>query len=205
MSIVIGYVRVSTDGQGESGLGLAAQRAAILEDRFRSAEIRREVASGGRVNNRRVLRRTLDELRRGDTLVVSKLDRLARSAGDFHDIAREAQRRGWHLVVLDLGIDTATPMGKAMISMAATFAELERDMIGARIRDAFAVKRGQGDPRQASTAARARILELRAAGLTQNGIAEALTDEGWEPPCARGRTGASWHRSLVRRVLDATE
>jgi DNA invertase Pin-like site-specific DNA recombinase len=203
---VIGYVRVSTDGQEESGLGLADQRRRIEEEAARhgwDVEIREEIGSGGRADNRAVLGGIRAELRRGDVLVVAKLDRLTRSLLDFADVVAEAQRRGWTLLVLDQGFDLNTTNGRAMAGMLAVFAQWERELIGERIRSAFAVKRVQGDPRQASTGARVRILELRAAGLTQEAIARELTRSGFRPPQARGRRSRRWHRSLVRRVLDA--
>jgi DNA invertase Pin-like site-specific DNA recombinase len=204
---VFGYVRVSTDGQEESGLGLADQRARIEEEAARhgwDVEIREEVGSGGRADNRPVLAGVRVELRRGDVLVVAKADRLTRSLLDFADVVAEAQRRGWTLLVLDQGFDLNTTNGRAMAGMLAVFAQWERELIGERIRSAFAVKRAQGDPQQASNEARTRILELRAAGLTQEGIARELTQAGFKPPRTRGRVGNRWHRSLVRRVLDAT-
>jgi DNA invertase Pin-like site-specific DNA recombinase len=154
---VFGYVRVSTEEQGRSGLGLEAQRAAIREEASRrgwDVDIRQEVRSGSRAGNRPELQAVLSELQRGDTLVVTKLDRLARSATDFGKLLQLARRRGWDLIVLDLGIDMTTTMGKAMVQIVAVFAELERDMIADRIRDALAVKREQGDPRQVSNATR---------------------------------------------------
>jgi DNA invertase Pin-like site-specific DNA recombinase len=167
MSRVIGYVRVSTDEQGRSGLGLAAQRRAIL-GRFPGAEIVEEVKSAGKLSNRPVLCGLLEELRRGDTLIVSRLDRLARSATDMLNTAQLARRRGWSLVLLDIGLDTGTVMGKAMLGMLAVFAELERDMICVRRRDA-AVSR---DPSLAER--REQIRELAAAGLSQRAIQHEL-------------------------------
>ena len=206
MTRVFGYTRVSTDGQGESVLGLVDQRARIEEEAVRQGwevEVYEEVGSGGRADNRPVLTELRRQLRRGDVLVVAKLDRLTRSLLDFADVVAEAQRQGWTLLVLDQGFDLNTTNGRAMAGMLAVFAQWERELIGERIRSAFAVKREQGDLRQASNAARARILELRAAGLTQEQIASELTRVGFRPPQTRGRRGRRWHRSLVRRVLDA--
>src|SRR5206468_2824997 len=106
-----GYGRLS---KGEDdGKGMLDQRARIL-DAYPEAEIREEVKSGGKARNRPVLTQARKELRRGDTLVVTKLDRLTRSLLDFADITAEAKRRDWNLVVLDQGFDMATPHGKAM-------------------------------------------------------------------------------------------
>ena len=110
---VVGYVRVSTEEQGDSGLGLEAQRRAVLE-RYPHAEVVEEVGSGGRADNREGLAAIRRQLRRGDTLVVARLDRLTRSLKDFADIVAEAERRKWRLVVLDAGFDMTTAAGEAM-------------------------------------------------------------------------------------------
>jgi DNA invertase Pin-like site-specific DNA recombinase len=197
---VFGYVRVSTEEQGRSGLGLEAQSAAIRDEASRrgwDVDVRQEVRSGSRAGNRPELQAVLSELQRGDTLVVTKLDRLVRSATDFGKLLQLARRRGWDLIVLDLGIDMTTTMGKAMVQIVAVFAELERDMIADRIRDALAVKREQGDPRQVPNATREVIRELRATGLSERAIAARLNAD--EVPAV----GSRWFRTTVRRVLEA--
>jgi DNA invertase Pin-like site-specific DNA recombinase len=65
----------------------------------------------------------------GDGLVVAKMDRLARSVGHAVEILQLAERQGWSLVVLDLGMDLTTPAGEAMAHMLATFAQFERRLI----------------------------------------------------------------------------
>ncbi len=166
-----GYCRVSTEDQGESGLGLAAQRAAVLAARP-DAEVVEEVKSGGRADNRAVLRGVLARLRRGDVLVVSRLDRLTRSLKDFASIVEEAKGRGWSLVVLDGGFDMTTPTGRAMAGMLAVFAELERDMISQRTREALAAKRAGGwEPRTASLERAPECARLRDEGYSQRQIA----------------------------------
>jgi DNA invertase Pin-like site-specific DNA recombinase len=77
-------------------------------------------------------------------LVVTKLDRLSRSVIDFAALLALAERQGWALVVLDLGLDLTTPNGKFVASVMASVAQLERDLIGERTRQALAVKREQG-------------------------------------------------------------
>jgi DNA invertase Pin-like site-specific DNA recombinase len=196
----VGYARVSTEEQGRSGLGLEAQRSAIVAEcgrrGWRLAALHAEVASGGRADNRPLLGEALAALGRGDALVVSRLDRLTRSLPDFADLLRSAGRRGWNLVALDMGLDLATPTGRAMAGMAAVFAQWEREMIGLRISEALAAKRAGGwvPPRpahQTAEADEARVLRLRRCGLSQRGIAAALSEED----------GRTWHRETVARVL----
>jgi DNA invertase Pin-like site-specific DNA recombinase len=202
-----GYCRVSTEEQGESGLGLAAQRSAIeaacAERGLRLAAVREEVRSSARADNRPELQALLRGLRRGDVLVVSRLDRLTRSLLDIAALVEQARRRGWTLVVLDLGLDLSTPTGEAMAGMLAVFAQFERRLIGQRTRDALAAKRATGwVPHRFESPlpeeSRARALELAAAGISQRRIADALNREGI-PTGGGGR----WHRESVRRALSA--
>lgn len=207
---VLGYVRVSTEEQGESGLGLAAQRRAIEAECDRRgwqlADVREEVKSGARAENRPVLGEVLSQLHRGEAnaIVVAKLDRLARSVADFCDLARRGERQGWAIVVLDPALDMTTPMGMAFAQMLAVFAELERRMIGQRTSAALRVKMADGwrphrpDP-LIPACVRRKIVRLHRTGLSQRGIAEQLNAEG--VPAVGGR----WHRTTVVRVLRAEE
>jgi len=204
---VIGYRRVSTQEQAASGHGLDAQRDAIAEHAARKGWtvdwIEDEGATGGRINPG--LRRALDLLRtkQADALVVSKMDRLARSVLNAADIMRAAQDQGWSIVVLDLGMDLSTPSGKAMYNMLATFAELERDMISSRTKDGLAVARAKGKqigrPSGIPTDIRRRIVAARDAGFSFATIAGDLTDDGILSPT--GRT--VWDESVVRRAYTA--
>lgn len=170
VSRVIGYVRVSTDRQRESGLGLEAQRVA-LRTRFPGTEIVSEVASGGKLRNRPKLSEVLAEIERGDTLAVAKLDRLCRNAGELIELADRAHRAGWSLVLLDMGLDTGTPMGRAMLQVAGAFAELERTRNSERVIDALDGRDDQLGKR------RAAIRSLREAGRSIREIARMLDCE----------------------------
>lgn len=111
---VIGYIRVSTTEQGANGAGLEAQRAAIeaecLRRDWQLVRIDEDVLSG-RTLRRPGLQRALEACRsaEADGVVVAKLDRLSRSLVDFAGLLAEAQRCGWNLVALDLGVDLSTP------------------------------------------------------------------------------------------------
>jgi DNA invertase Pin-like site-specific DNA recombinase len=140
---VIGYCRVSTRAQGEDGLGMDAQVAAVLA-RYPEAVIVREVGSGARADGRPKFCAAVARMRAGDTLVTSKVDRLGRSAVDVVLLGERAVREGWSMVALDLGLDTSTPMGEFALTIFAAAARLERRLIGQRTRDALAVKREDG-------------------------------------------------------------
>jgi DNA invertase Pin-like site-specific DNA recombinase len=145
----------------------------------------------------------LDMLRRGDAsvLVVSKLDRLSRSLLDFATLMDRARREGWQLVVLDLAIDTTTPSGALMANVMASFAEYERQLIGARTAAALQQLKAQGKrlgrPRSLPAAVTARVVSERASGMTMAAIADGLNAHA--VPTARG--GARWYPSTVAAVL----
>ncbi len=147
---VIGYVRVSTAEQADSGLGLAAQRSTIEAEcdhrGWTLSAVYEDAASGKSMSGRRALGEAIGVLDEGDAsaLVVAKLDRLSRSVVDAAELLNRAQRAGWALVACDLGVDTTTPAGEAMANVMATFAQLERRLIGQRTRDALAMAKAAG-------------------------------------------------------------
>lgn len=210
---VIGYLRVSTDEQAVSGLGLGDQRAVISAEATRRGWAEAEVEflsdEGFSAKNlsRPAIARALDMLRNGQAsvLVVSKLDRLSRSLLDFATLMDRARREGWELVVLDLAIDTTVPSGQLMANVMASFAEYERRIIGARTSAALQQLKRQGvrlgRPRTMPEELTARIVSARRDGQTLNAIAQSLNAE--HVPTARG--GAKWHASTVRAVLVSAE
>jgi DNA invertase Pin-like site-specific DNA recombinase len=185
---VIGYVRVSTDEQSDSGLGLRAQRAAIRAEAARHGwtlvEIFEDVASGKTLRRRPGLEAAFAAVASGqaDGLIVSKLDRLSRSVRDFSEILARFQRNGWALVVMDLGIDTSTIMGAAMAQMVSVFSELERKRIAERTREALAVKKASGvrlgRPPAVPPAVVRRIQRQRVRGESLRAIADSPTVTG---------------------------
>lgn len=205
---VITYSRASTSEQADSGLGLPAQ-AKAMESALSArgwtavASLTDEAVSGSIAPEKRPqLARALEMLKDGDadTLVVAKLDRATRSVSDLCQILDMSDRQGWDFIALDLGIDTSTPMGRAMAQMAGVFSELERKMIAQRTSDALQVLKGSGQrlgrPVTLEDATRARIASERAAGKSLRAIAEGLTAD--EVPTARG---GKWHASTVKAVL----
>lgn len=205
---VIGYLRVSTAEQAESGAGLAAQRTAIeAEVQRRGWQLLRvEVdagASGKVVEGRAALAAALSDLRHGsaDALMVSKLDRLSRSLLDFAEIMKRAQDEGWNLVALDLGIDLGTPAGEFLASVMASAAQWERRIISQRTRDALAARKASGQrlgrPSELPTEVATRIRHERDAGLTYEAIATGLMRDG--VPTSRGKR--VWYPNTVRQAL----
>ena len=210
MAKVIGYVRVSTTEQADSGLGLAAQEQAIRDACERkSDELVRIVTdaglSGKSVAGRPALMALLDELDAGDAdgLVAAKLDRVSRSVIDTANLLDRAGKRGWTLNLLDVAVDTSTPGGELYANMLAAFAQHERRLIGERTKAALAAKRAQGvtlgRPRSLPESVRERIVADRSAGKTLRAIAAELTAEG--VPTAQG--GAAWYPATVRKIAQA--
>jgi DNA invertase Pin-like site-specific DNA recombinase len=214
---VVAYYRVSTDEQGVSGLGLAAQQAEVESEcrrrGWRIVDSYTDVSSGKKMKGRDKLRRALDALadRKADGLVVTKVDRLARSMHDFTNITRQASDQSWALVVLAGGIDMSTPYGRAMAGTMGVFAELESDLIGDRTKTAMAIAKAKGPkpgkqpigrPRQIDPAVEKRILRSRRAGHSFQVIADQL--QRAQTPTPTGRSAWSWRtvERVVRRHVD---
>ncbi len=204
----VGYLRVSTAEQADSGAGLAAQRAAVESEALRRGWVLLEVyvdaaVSGKAIAGREALALALDAVETGDAevLIVSKLDRLSRSLLDFAEIMRRAQAGGWNLVALDLGIDLSTPAGEFLASVMASAAQWERRIIGQRTREALAAKKAAGvrlgRPRLITDEIVARMVAERESGKTLTAIADGLTADG----VATAQGGARWYPATVRKVL----
>jgi DNA invertase Pin-like site-specific DNA recombinase len=133
-----GYGRVSTRDQHTEAQH-DALRAAGVEDRFIYVE-----KASTRLAVRPELEKLRTMLREGDTLVITKLDRLGRSVMDLITIANELSAEGISLEILSGSFNRDDPMGKAFFNIAATFAELERDMIQVRTLDGLAAARARG-------------------------------------------------------------
>jgi len=118
---LFGYARVSTSGQD-----LAIQESALRAAGCQT--IRSEKKSGTQRGSRTELQILLDFLREGDTLVVTRIDRLARSMKDLQDIVYELKGRGVALKATEQPIDTSTAAGKAFLDMLGVFAEFETNL-----------------------------------------------------------------------------
>ena len=204
--LILGYIRVSTDKQTDSGAGLEGQRNYLTSEATRRGaklEIisEAEATSGKSTKKRPALMEALDRLDRGEAhaLAVSKLDRLSRSVADFLMILERSRKGKWALIIGDLSLDTSTPMGEAMATISATFAQLERKRIGERTREALAVKKSQGvtlgAPRTMPAEIRARILSEVETGKGYREVSRLLNAE--QIPVTRG---TQWHASTIRSV-----
>ncbi len=136
---LIGYARCSTDKQD-----LAAQKAALEKLGVVPERIYTDHGLTGTNRSRPGLDQALAAVRAGDTLVVPKLDRLARSVPDARTIADALQARGVKLALGANVHDPADPMGKMFFNILATFAEFEADLIRLRTREGMAIARAKG-------------------------------------------------------------
>ena len=158
---VYGYGRVSTDGQT-----LAAQDAALRA--AGCAKLYSEKASGAKTD-RAELRKVIARLREGDVLVVTRLDRLARSTRDLLNILDDIAKRGAGFRSLaDVWADTTTPHGRLMLTVLAGLAEFERELIKARTSEGRARAKAEGvhmgRPRSLTAHQRREALARREAG-----------------------------------------
>jgi DNA invertase Pin-like site-specific DNA recombinase len=169
----IGYARVSTADQN-----LSVQNRALEADGC--AIVFEEKVSGTKRNGRDQLQLALKVLLSGDTLVVTRLDRLGRSLRDLANIAHEIEGKNASLRVLEQAVDTSTSAGKAFFGMLAVFAQFETDV--RRERQAEGIARVIGDPklRRLKYAGgkpridRTSVINMKDAGHGPAAIAKAL-------------------------------
>jgi DNA invertase Pin-like site-specific DNA recombinase len=170
--MLIGYARVSTSGQD-----LAAQRDGLHALGVADQDIHVDHGMSGTTRERPGLRSALASVRAGDTLVVTKLDRLARSLRDATDIADELTKKG---VALNLGgsvYDPTDPVGRLLFNVLGMVAEFEADLIRARTREGMAIAKAAGKLRggkpKLNKAQEKHLVELHRAGThTTSDLAE---------------------------------
>ncbi|PSS67078.1 DNA invertase [Ensifer sp. NM-2] len=168
---IIGYARTSTVDQVA---GFEAQLRDLKE--AACVKVFQEQVSSVDVE-RPQLEALLDYAREGDTLVVTKLDRLARSMFNLMSILERLRAKGVELRVLALNLDTATPTGKLMLNMMGSIAEFERELMLERQREGISKAKAEGKytgRKPTAMAKAAEVKRLRAEGKTAEAIAEVL-------------------------------
>jgi DNA invertase Pin-like site-specific DNA recombinase len=168
MTTTIGYARVSTDDQDCS----------IQEAALRSAGctiIRSEKRSGTTTEGRSELQTVLSFIRAGDTLMVTRIDRLARSVKDLEEIVAELKAKGAFLRATEQPVDTSTPAGVAFLQMLAVFAEFETNLRRERQMEGIARAKAAGVYKgRVPSVDVERVRALRAEGLGASAIAQQL-------------------------------
>ena len=219
MQKAIGYIRVSTQGQADEGVSLAAQRAKIeawcsLNDAELVAVFEDAGISGASMNGREGLHAALKATTKGMALVTYSISRLARSTKDLLAIAETLRTRKAALVSVTEQIDTASAMGEFFFTVMGAIATLERKVTGERTKMALAHKRNMGEVYAATpfgfdaidgrlvevkkeAMVIADILRMREAGSSLAEIAESLNARGVE-----GKRGGRWYASTVRYLIN---
>jgi DNA invertase Pin-like site-specific DNA recombinase len=165
---IYGYARVSTTGQDLT----------IQKDKLRNAGcevIREEKRSGTTREGRAELDTLLTFLRSGDVLMVTRIDRLARSIGDLQVIVQDLKAKGVSLRATDQSVDTSTAAGKAFLDMLGVFAEFETNLRKERQMEGIAKAKSEGVYKgRKPTIDPAKVQELKATGMGATEIAREL-------------------------------
>lgn len=208
MTRVAGYARVSTRRQEQEGLSLDEQKATLAAEcahhGWELAVVVVEASSGKSLSTRGELVALLAELDRGDydVLMVTHMDRIARSLLDFLTICEQGLRHDWALYMKHPNVDMTDPFGKAIAQMAGVFAELNGALISQKTREGLAYARARGTFRPGehlrydSEPVVARIMRWSEQGLGGERIAVRLEEERVKPP-----RGERWHPKTIRRII----
>lgn len=181
---MIGYCRTSTTDQTA---GLDDQRRELLAAGCDPKLFAEHVS--GATQARPQLARMLDQLRTGDTVVVTKLDRLARSMRDLLDIVAKIEAAGASLRILAMNLDTGTATGKLMLNVLGSVAEFERAMMLERQRSGIAAAKAEGKYKGRVPTAMRKADE-----------AVALLQSGMKPAAVARQVGIA--RSSLYRIMD---
>ena len=166
---IIGYARVSTEGQ-ELTAQLEQLESAGVDKIFR------EKASGVK-QDRPQLAAMIEYAREGDTVVVCKLDRIARSTKHLLEIVEDLEAKKVSFKVLNINLDTSTPTGKLMLSMLAAIGQFERELMLERQREGIRLAKEAGAYKGRKPTARAqtaKVIELLIQGKTKQAVADEV-------------------------------
>lgn len=170
--MLVGYARTSTLDQKAGYEAQERELAALGCERIFAEQV-----SSVDETRRTELAEALAFVRAGDTLVVTKLDRLARSVRHLHDILGALSAKAAFLRIVNLGIDTNTPTGKLLLNIMGGIAEFERDIMLERQREGIAKAKADGKYKGRKPTARAKADEVRmlsAGGMGATAIAAKL-------------------------------
>jgi DNA invertase Pin-like site-specific DNA recombinase len=201
----IGYIRVSTNRQADSGYGLDAQRDQIAQfcanNNLDLIALIPDVMSGKKTDKLYGRIAAVSAIQAGvaNVLVVNTLDRSSRSMADGAKLVADAKTEGWRIVGLD-GTDSNT-VSQLTAHARLLVAEEERELISKRTKQGLIKARQAGKqlgkPSTIERATVTRIIKQRNAGCGTKTIAKALTESGVPAPM-----GGAWSYSTVRRVLE---
>ena len=217
---VIGYVRVSTDQQGESGLGIEAQQQKIRAYcdlyNLKLLYITSDIASGKNLKRPGLLDALSDlEAGKATGIIIAKLDRLTRSVRDLGSLLDRYFSSSFQLAVVEEMIDTKTAAGRLTLNLLVSVAQWERETTGERTSAALRAKRARGERTggklpygyrmaldgklikdEAEQRVLAYILQLYIKRVNCNRIATMLNAEGYKT-----KTGMNWRALGVTRII----
>ena len=212
------YLRVSTEDQAESGLGLEDQetrcRAWAIARGYSVVAVHTDAGVSASTLNRPALERALADLCPGRILVSLKLDRMTRTVAHFPDLVSRIEGVGAKWAVVTEGVDTSTAQGELMLNLLLVFSQFERKLIGERTSAALQAKRVRGEflgsvmygytlvdgalvanPGEQAVITFAR--SMRDQGHSLRVVAMALTREGFTT-----KRNGSWTAATVARITD---
>lgn len=171
--MVYGYCRVSTNMQAKDGNSLEVQEKLLKENG--AEEIYSDAFTGTKAH-RPELDKLLDKLQQGDKLVITKLDRIARSAAQGTELIQTLLDNGITVHVLNMGLMDNTPTGKLIRNIMLAFAEFERDMIIERTQEGKAIAKKQPDFREGRPRLYSKKQIQHALGLLQDHSYKQVTE-----------------------------
>ena len=186
--MIYGYARVSTAGQAASGNSLADQQEQLTKAGCQEIIVEQYTGS---TTHRPAFSQLLDKLQPDDTLVVTKLDRIARNAGEGINLINDLMKKGIKVHILNIGLLDNTPTGKLIANIMLAFAQFERDMIIERTQAGKAIAKQKAD----FVDGRPRI------PASQTDHALELLEEGLSYKQVARKTGISIS-TLARRVKE---
>lgn len=143
--MIYGYARVSTKGQAKDGNSLDAQEKALRESGANEIYVD---AFTGTKTDRPEFDKLMNKIQKGDTLIVTKLDRFARSMSQGSELVSDLIERGIKVYILNIGVMDNTPSSKLIRNVFFAFAEFERDMIVERTMEGKAIAKQNPDFRE---------------------------------------------------------
>jgi len=221
----IGYVRVSTEKQADSGVSLEAQqekvRAMAVVKGVELVDLIIDAGESAKSLNRPGMTQLLALVDAGavEVVIIAKLDRLTRSVKDLAELLERFTRRGVSLVSVADALDTQSAGGRLVLNIMVSVSQWEREAIGERTRDAMRHKRASGErvgtvpfgyrvagdglhlevePREQAVAV--QVEAMKAAGFTLRGITAELNRRGLTT-----RRGTAWRFQYVAQVVRAGE
>lgn len=217
-----GYIRVSTKYQVEDGLSLYNQKNEILKyaerENLKITKIFADEGRSGRsINKREELLKVLDLMKKGDTLIVFALSRLARHVGDYSNMCRDLEKKGCFIIIIKEKLENITATGKFQGNITAAASQFESDLTSERVKECMKLKKERGEflgrisyGWELSLGKGSDLIEnieeqkvinkiksMKREKETVNNIIKYLNDNNIKPP----RTSKKWYPNTINRIV----